>query len=193
LHEAGKKVIGTNRLLADRLNRVLARQDANGYHRAKELIGEIKTLALRAIDAPPETDEFLSIGGRPSISFPFARPLSFPPQNTPFVPMETFTDKEILSEATAELFTQFAIDVNLLHKRIEAALSHVREHGGAQVSLGTILQDYPAEKGLAEIMAYFSIASRYDSAVIRQDTHEVIEYNQGESLVRLTIPKVLFS
>lgn len=189
LHEAGKKVIGANRLLSDRLNRVLARQDANGYRRAKELIGEIKSLSLRAIDDPPRADPFLCIDGRPEVFFPFARPLVFPPREIAFAPMAR-GEREIRPDQVVDLFSQFSIDEGMLIDRLRAVQDRLRGRG--QVSIGDVIAEYPVEKGLAEVMAYFSIATRSESAVIRRDASETLEYAEGESTVRVTVPKVIF-
>ncbi len=117
LHQAGKKVIETNHLLAEKINRLLAQQVARERHKTRQLIGEIRGLALRHVDRPPETEDFLRVEGAVELAMVMDRPLSAAQRETVFALPGT---AELLPAGVdlAALFAQFAVDERELSERV---------------------------------------------------------------------------
>ena len=89
------------------------------------------------------------------------------------------------------LHTQFHIDKAILYQRIEALLN-IRQ----QVTLAEVLAHYPPEKGLAEILAYYTLAADDPDHCIDTQQTETIELpiamTSGQEIRTLTIPRVLY-
>ena len=189
LLDAGKKVIDSNHLLVEKLNRILAGQSNQNRKRAIELIGDIKKYALKTLNAPPQMEEFLEIDGSPCIQLLMERPLNEDePQEAEFLfhPSEIGND-DLEDVDFHRLLSQFDINKEALLHRISDRLS--RE---PRVSLREILDEHPLEDGLAELMTYFSIASQSPSHVINDEQYENIPLSkEGRRVVR--VPQIIFT
>lgn len=63
-----------------------------------------------------------------------------------------------------------------------------------QISIAELLEAYPLEKGLAELIGYLSIASADDSAVINDAVKQTIAWTDDSGVVRqATLPLVIFA
>src|SRR5258708_38910148 len=84
-------------------------------------------------------------------------------------PMDTDHEDPALADLIS-LHTQFHIDKAILYRRIEALLN-VR----SQVTLAEVLAHYPPEKGLAEVLAYCTLAADDSDHCIDAQQTETIE------------------
>ncbi|MDR2897831.1 MAG: DUF3375 domain-containing protein [Spirochaetaceae bacterium] len=202
LHGAGRKIVNTNRLLADRLNRVLARQEEENRQLIVQHIHTIKNLALRCIENPPVDAEMMSIYTKPELFFPLRRYPILPGKEKNALPMEQAEQNGIVAEAVLQrLFNQFYIDEELLLKNIEAYRKKrsVSLESGAvsQFTLSELTAEYPVRKGIAEVVGYVSLASRAvesGQAVILDSENETIRFLSIEENreMEIRLPKVLF-
>jgi len=88
----------------------------------------------------------------------------------------------------SSLFEQFYIDKNQLKGRIEKAL-----RSSSQITLKELLDVYPPHGGLAEVVAYMSIASERDSSIFDEsETEEIIWLNETGSHTRAKFPRIIF-
>lgn len=65
-----------------------------------------------------------------------------------------------------------------------------------QISLPELLQEYPAEKGVAEIVAYMDIASKNEKrhSVSADEQDEILIRNlQTGQIFKVKIPQIIFS
>ena len=193
LHEAGGKIIDTNRSLTHRLNRVLLSQGRQEHKLLTELISFIKTKAFELADSDFELREPLSIETRPILYFPQARTLKFPEQEQNFEPITSFTEQESVALLRQSgIFNQFYVDENLLKKNISNYRNEFL-HGTAQFSLAELTEKFPIQKGLSEVAAYFSLAGKLKpEALILENTSEHISYTFNDKTVLLTLPKIVF-
>ncbi len=188
LHQAGKKVLDTNHLLAERLNRILSQQIMRERRKTRELIHEIKRLVLCRLESPPASERFLTIETNPSVSMVMERPLSLFQIETDFSIPER-ADPSIDQADASVLFNQFSLDVELIERRIRASLE-----GRDRISLHELVERYPPEKGLAEILAYFAIASKWDTARIDGERVDRFSFlTSGGEEVSVRLPTVLFA
>ncbi|PID57762.1 hypothetical protein CSB45_05925 [candidate division KSB3 bacterium] len=188
LHEAGKKVIDSNHLLVEKLNRILSGQSTLERTRAIELITEIKHLALKAMDQAPQGPHFIEIDAGPLIRLPLERPLGEEPQEAVFEnhPAEIGSD-DLENADFQRLLNQFEINKESLLNRIR-----LRLHGSPQVTLLDVLEEYPLQDGLAELLTYFSIASQSSKHLIDDGQYDKIPL-QGEHRRVVRIPRIVFT
>jgi hypothetical protein len=188
LHQAGRKVVETNHLLAEKINRILAQSTVRERRRVRELIGEIRRLALRHVDRPPEEEDFLRVETEPELSMVMDRPLTTVQRETVFeLPEEA---GERLEEADLTLlFDRFFVDPRLLRTRVEAMLAGA---GHGQVTLREVVERHPVEKGLAEIVAYLSLASTMERAMISENDTDPLLYRRNGKEVRVEMPRVIW-
>ncbi len=188
LHEAGKKVIDSNHLLVEKLNRILSGQSTLERKRAIELIAEIKRSALKVIEEPPQADRFIEIDGSPVVHMPMERPLGKEPQDAVFYNHPTEIGSDDLENADFQrLLTQFDINKESLLNRIGVRLNHK-----PQVTLLEVLEEYPLKDGLAELLTYFSIASQSSKHLINDAKYEKISL-QGDTGRVVRIPQIIFT
>lgn len=188
LLEAGKKVVDSNHLLVEKLNRILSGQSTLERKRAIELIGEIKRYALKVLNEPPNADRFIEIEGSPFIQLLMERPLGEEPQEADFENHPTEIGSHALENADFKrLLSQFEINKETLLQRISVRLK--QKH---QVTLAEILNEHPLENGLAELLTYFSIASQSAKHLINDDAYDLIRLQQGtERFVK--VPQIIFT
>ncbi len=189
LLEAGKKVIDSNHLLVEKLKRILAEQTNLERKRAIELIGEIKRSAIQTLDnPPPRSDSFIEIDGSPLIHLPMERPLGAEPQEATFLhhPDEIGSD-DLASADFQRLLNQFEINKESLLNRISTRLNRK-----SQVTLLELLDEFPLEEGLAELLTYFTIVSQSPTHLINDKKYEMVRLQQdSERFVR--IPQIIFT
>lgn len=188
LLEAGKKVVDSNHLLVEKLNRILSGQSTLDRKRAIELISEIKRYALKVLNEPPNADQFIEIEGAPFIQLLMERPLGEEPQEAEFDNHPTEIGSNALEQADfRRLLSQFEINKETLLQRITLRLNQQR-----QVTLAEILAEYPLENGLAELLTYFSIASQSAKHLINDDACDLIQLHQGADRY-VKVPQIIFT
>lgn len=193
LHEAGKKIVNTNRLLADRLNRVLARQEEEDRKLILQHIHSIKNLSIRCMEHSPKNTAFMEIDTKPVLFFPQARYPVLPGKEKTIISMESAGEDLVLTgEVLQNLFHQFYIDEAQLLKTIEQFRE--KHQGMSQFSLSELAAEFPIRKGLAEIIGYISLASQLDWARILDAETETIHFSSVEEKteMKITLPKVMF-
>ncbi|WDP90669.1 MAG: DUF3375 domain-containing protein [Desulfobacter sp.] len=185
--EAGEHTQRTVAKLSGQLRRYLDDQAFLENKRIMQVIQSIETQGVRVKDEPPGND-FISIDlPAPSVSLPMERP------------MYTFPIKPVINETVSlgdgsdipsEMLTAGVFVDKLKLKGV--IRSHLQSRD--QVSLGDILEDHPLEKGLAELVAYLSIAGEDEKAVFDENEtqHALWTDSRGRSL-RAEFNKVIFN
>ena len=199
LLEAGEKVVQSNAGLAQQLRRMLDEQSIAERRRVRAIIGDIKQQAFRVANDQPSEPTFIELEGPPEIHLVMEHGL--------WEPGETFSvsaqpmngvDEEPAIVDLLSLHTQFHIDKAILYRRIEALLN-IR----SQVTLAEVLAHYPPEKGLAEVLAYCTLAADDPDHCIDAQETETIKlpvatiFGRETAYLRpkhvaLTIPRVLY-
>ncbi len=192
LLEAGEKVVQSNAELAQQLRRVLDEQIIAEHGRVRAIVADIKHQAFRVASDPPVESAFIELEGPPQVHLVIEHGL-WEPGDTFSVsaqPMDTDDEEPVLADLLS-LHTQFHIDKAILSRRIEALLN-VR----SQVTLAKVLAHYPPEKGLAEVLAYCTLAADDSDHCIDTLQTETIELPVatpfGQETKALTIPRVLY-
>lgn len=188
LIEAGDRTNKTTNSLWNQLRRYLENKSFFENRRILEQINE----SLKLIFEHPEIDfnklPALEIDEVIRIDLISDRPLYSPPERVKF-------KKQQLQEGEATsgnelLYEQFEIDIPRLKDNIRQLL---KTH--PQVSLPELLRHYPAEKGVAEIVAYLDIASkngkRHSVSADEEETILIRNSQTGQAF-KIKTPKIIF-
>ena len=185
--EAGEVAQRTVARLSEQLRRYLDDQAWLENRRIMDLIREVEQHALALRDRTREAPGMPLSEPAPRAELPMERPLFSPPVK-PVVDSEAVRDG--VGEVDAEaLYNQIYVDRLALQARIRQALQQ-RE----QISLAGLLETHPLERGLAELVAYLSLAADDGRCVIDDSRSQTITWQDDQGIQRLaTVPTVIFS
>jgi hypothetical protein len=185
LHNSGTRVLDSNDRLAEKLNRVLAEKTLLERLKILELIRDIRQNALKVVNDPPTDDDFMEL---PVFEADIKLPLN---KRMVLGPEQDMVIKNVAEEIETEapdfspLFRQFFVDKKELQRRIDELLENQ-----PFISLKELTVHYPIEKGLSEIVTYFSIASQNPRHEILTEEEEDLIYKDDHILKS---PKILFN
>lgn len=188
LYYAGKKVIDSNRQLSARLSKVLSEREVSERRKVLELIGDIRTSALKVVAKPPKTDSFIVVDGWPEVSMVMARPLAdLSPENVIVSQPSDVEVADLTSMNFNNLFNTFMVKREHLQVNIDAFLKEYKN-----VSLAQIVEKYPIEKGLSEVLTYLAIASQSSKHSISTENHVLLPLDRTETRFA-KIPQVVYN
>lgn len=188
LIDSGERVNKTTRVLIDQLRKYLSSQAYLENRKIAELISDIEKTALEIKNNAPSEKDFLLLDDKPTLSFPIEQSLWEPIKKVKLsnVQIEE-ADDDIQIDA---LFDQEYINPEVLKDRIKRAL-----RDKAQVSLKDIIMENPIEKGLAEIISYFSLATqdeKKNKAVINENNKEQLSYEINGKIFQIELPQTIY-
>lgn len=186
--EAGEHVQRTVALLSEQLRRFL---DDEVWLENRRIVDILKTIEAHAVtlDGDIPLDLFMEIDDpAPHIELPMERAL-YTPARRPVVDSRIIVEGDVDVDVES-LFNQVVVDKAVLRLRIERALQH-----RTQVTLPELLDQYPLELGLAELVAYLAIASEPSTTAVFDETQsDVVALHPEKGVPRFaTIPRVIFS
>ncbi|HEY0708420.1 MAG TPA: DUF3375 domain-containing protein [Polyangia bacterium] len=184
--DAGDVAQRTVARLSEQLRRFLDDRVFLENRRIMNVIREIEQKAVAIRDQVPEGPFVELDDSAPEIQLPMDRPLFVPPLRA------TLTGGAVLegegSITTDALFEQVHVDRARLEANVRRALQTE-----PLVSLGELVTRAPLEHGLAELIAYFSLAASDSRNVIDEDNRQTIVWTDGEGVSRqATLPLVMF-
>lgn len=191
LHNAGQKVINSNHLLADKLSRILADGNFLEQRRATEIIKDIKHLAIQKVGKFAGKRHFIEIEGFADINMSLDRPLGEPKQVANFQNQPTEIGSTKIENANLGiLFDQFEMN----RKELEANISTLLEQQSS-ITFAELIQKYPIQNGLAEVITYFSIASKSEQHQIQTTQKQTIPWLHSETNFKkeIVLPQVIFN
>jgi hypothetical protein len=183
---AGEVTQRTVARLSEQLRRYLDDQAWFENRRIMNVIREIEQHALAMRDAQPagtimELDE-----PAPAVELPMERPLFSPPVR-PVIRQQAIEAGDAALNPDA-LFDQFHVDKERLRARLRKALQTRR-----QISLAELLEAEPIEQGLAELVAWLSLATGEGRSVIDENRPQIVRWTDGNGTTReATLPTVVF-
>lgn len=184
--EAGEHTQRTVALLSMQLRRFLDDQAWLENRRIMELLHGIETRALAVREAPPSGGFMELDEAAPGIELPMERPL-YSPTIRPVITEQVLLDGGEDIE-TAALFDQAVVDKARLAGWIRQSLQEK-----SQVTLGELVAQHPLEQGLAELVAWLTLASEDHKTVFEEDTRESVAWREPSGkLRRATLPRVNF-
>jgi len=188
LHQAGRKVLDSNNLLADKLTRVITEKDLLERKQARETINEIRNLALQMIDKTPVLEEYIVIEGHAIIDLPMER--------------KFVGEEEMISEFEDQpSIAENIIDFNSLDRVVNGTyVNKIQLQKNVQrilndkspISLSEVLKEYPVTKGLAEVLGYFSLVPQNEKYFVNEGQTEYLQFD-FENNKFLKAPQIIFS
>jgi len=183
---AGEVTQRTVARLSEQLRRYLDDRAWLENRRIMDIIRSVEQHALAVREAPPgeavmELDE-----AAPAVELPLERPLFSPPLR-PHIMQQTLAtgDAEL---STERLFDYQHVDKERLRARLRQALQT-----RAQVSLAELLDAAPLEQGVAELVAWLSLATGEHRGVIDEQREQTVSWTEADGRRRrATLPAVVF-
>jgi hypothetical protein len=150
------------------------------------LIRSIESGALGTRGAPP-SGFFLKIDAPTvDVALPFERPL-YEPSRKVMVDDHVVTANDADVDAGA-LFSQFHVDAERLKSHVDDVLADTE-----QATLAEITDAHPLRQGLAEIVAYYQLASESEWASIHPETTQQLSWSLPDGSIReATIDQIIF-
>lgn len=185
--EAGDETQRTVARLSEQLRRYLDDQAWHEDRRIMTVIRELEQTALAVRDTPPREPLMALDEASPKIELPMTRPLYSPPVR-PVITRHALDHGDADIDAGA-LFEQFYVDKDRLRARIRQALQTRR-----QVALAELLESHPLEQGLAELVAWLSLATGDGNGIVDETRTEQIVWTDSTGRERrATLPTVIFA
>ncbi len=190
LSEAGIRIVQSNHRLAQQLRRMLEEAQLRENRRVFELVDEIKKCALEVKQHPPADRDFFEVEGRPVVTMDMERPLWRPPERPSFENQPLEIDEEALEHIdVTELFDLFAVERGQLEHHIEEVLVY-----RTQATLQDVIEQFPIERGLSEVITYMAIASDTHKHAIDDLTRETITVKTpNRPPRRISLPRIIFT
>lgn len=188
LHASGRKVWDSNNLLADKLTRIIAEKNLDERKKVKESINNIRQLALKMIDKPSSDDPFIEIFGDADINLPMERKLGAEQLIAEFNEQPVSAENILDIESLSQLNNMRYINRKELLNNIESLLNERHT-----ITLGEVLNRFPASKGLAEVLAYISLlqADGNGKFVLNKEQTEYLKFD-SENEKYLKTPQIIF-
>lgn len=184
---AGEITQRTVARLSEQLRRYLDDQAWLENRRIMSVIRDLEQHALAVRHSPPPPSMTMPLDdAAPDVGLPMDRPLFTPPVR-PVIRQQEL-EEGVAAVETDVLFEQFYIDKDLLRSRLRKALQTRR-----QVTLAELLEEQPLERGLAELVAWLSLATGEGYGVIDEDRPQTVTWHDAAGRTRqATLPLVIF-
>lgn len=188
LLEAGGNVNRANDGIIKSLRRLI---ETNFFREHKYVLQKIESvleLAVRIKARPPKERDLMQVDGKPQLDFFLNRKLFRPPILTT-IRSETAEAGEQDADLST-LLTDDDISLEQLETNIDQFLRH-----RSQVSLATVLAEFPPQRGLAELVGYLTLATQGEAqhkATVSEDTHDEITFATDDGIRLLQLPKIIF-
>lgn len=184
--EAAERTQQTVRQVSEQLRRFLDDQVWLENRRVLELVRAIESVALACRSAPPDVGLDVDAPGI-AIALPFERPLYDARPATSVDSMLGPTEAEQLDVST--LFTQTFVDQARLADNIRTILPE-----RSSTLLTDILEFYPVEHGVAEILGYLSLTEEDLTVTLDESDEVVVDYLDADGVGRRArLPRVTVS
>jgi flagellar motility protein MotE (MotC chaperone) len=185
--EAGEVAQRTVARLSEQLRRYLDDKVWLENRQIMQTIRAIEQGTLATRDRPP-SGTFMELDEpAPTIELPMERPLFSPPWK-PIIADQILVEGEG-DIPTDVLYEQVYVDKTELAAHIRRALQT-----RPQISLAEIIESRPLERGLAEIVAYLSLAADDSQALIDDEHKQILAWTDATGCQRqATVPLVVYS
>lgn len=188
LFRAGNKVSEANDRMSEKLSRIISEKELAERLKVKEAVNRIKELALTFIDRDELPDIGIEIEENVSIRLPMEKKVNLEKDETPVFDQKPGQSSHQLDiGALKELYSPFVVDRKELKDRI-----HLMLEDKPQVTLKEIIDLFPLEKGLSELLVYFSLAEVDHNHLFDHKKTELIEFDPGQKKY-IEIPQIIFT
>lgn len=165
---AGDRVNTTNHVLMEQLRKYLDDRIYLENKKIIEIIRDIKSTAVQIKNNPPTSKDFITIPGRPEINMIMERPL-WDVSVSPELRKDDIEEGSSILVDIQQLYSQFDINPEELRSRINEMLMR-----NSQFTLKGLIDKYPVERGLSEILIYVDIALKNEKVLVNEDAFETM-------------------
>jgi hypothetical protein len=185
--QAGEVAQRTVARLSEQLRRYLDDQAWLEDRRVMQLIRGIEQHALALRDSPPGGDVIGLDASGPELELPIDRPLFVPPHR-PSLAKSVVLDG--VSEITTDaLHAQIFVDPARLEANLREAL-----RSKPRVTLAELIDRFPLQHGLAELVGYLRLASEDGRAVADETERETVRWvDPAGATRRASLSKIIFT
>ncbi|SFV52073.1 FIG149030: hypothetical protein [hydrothermal vent metagenome] len=182
----GEKVFQVSSRLIEQLRRFLDERAFVENRRILELTQKIEKRAIEIKQNPPKARTFSTIAGnKVALNSIFVKPLYQPKKVQNF---SKELQEEIIEVDMESFYDIFYIDEASLAQNIQKELLHV-----SQIKLSEVIAKYPITKGIAELVAYISLAKNSQSVVLDERKKESIVINDATGKAKkIAMPLIIF-
>lgn len=187
---AGHKVVESNQQLAEQLRRMLDEQVIAESQRVRDLCASIKHLAFEHAQHPPESNWDIVLETVSYVHLLMDRPWWSPNEEMQFVqPLDTESKVPLDIGEIEGLFNQYYVDETVLESNLSTLLDTYEN-----ITLSGVLEHYPPDKGIGEVLAYLRLASEKPYYHINPDETELVEIDlyQNNIQIVLRIPQAIY-
>ncbi|HEY9766836.1 MAG TPA: DUF3375 domain-containing protein, partial [Chroococcales cyanobacterium] len=187
LMEAGEKVQRTSATLVEQLRKYLDDQVWLENKRIISLIHEIEKHAVSVRQAPPKGKSFAELDElSPSFDLPLSRSLFVPPDKPRFE--DGAVEIGLADVPPDALFGMKFVDESILKGNIRRTLQQ-----RSQATLSEIVEEYPLEHGLSEVVAYLRLACEDNKATVDLEARQTLVWSGPQGKRSASLPKVIFT
>lgn len=174
--DAAERTQQTVRNLTEQLRRFLEDRAWLENRRVLDLVRSVEQAALRVRSDPPELALTIDVPGL-TADLPFERPL-YSPQPEARVDSLIAPEEESVTDYDS-LFAQRFIDTARLADNIRAIVPQ-----RSTAELAEVLELYPVEEGVAEILGYLSLSGDEFEVELHDDEETIIDYTDAVGTAR---------
>ncbi|MET3206485.1 UNVERIFIED_ORG: flagellar motility protein MotE (MotC chaperone) [Arthrobacter sp. UYEF13] len=176
----------TVRQLSQQMRRLLDDKVFLENKRIMQLVRSIESGALGTREVPP-SGVFMEIAAQSvDVALPFERPLYEPSRRIMVDDIVVAADDTEVDAGA--LFSQFHVDTERLKSNIDDVLA-----GAEQATLGEVAAAHPLSQGLAEIVAYYQLATESEWAAINPDESQQLSWQLPDGSIReATVEQIIF-
>jgi len=185
--DAGKHIQKTIALLSQQLRHYVDENYIEEERRIGRILREVEKMAISVRNDAPDNWTLTLNGMKPDISLPLDRPLY-----TPLMPTGIKQDMIGIGSgdfSTDLLYSQIYIDREKLEDNIYQFLQQ-QEH----ITLTEVIEKYPLDHGVSEIIMYLVIAGDSTNASFYEDILEELIWHESDGTTRMAkIPQITFT
>ena len=185
--EAGEQTQRMVASLSQQLRRYVESQVFLEEKRIVQLIEQLQAKAIALRDESP-AGPFMEIAPfAPRIQLPFDRPLHTPKVAFDYAALVQSADGDLVDAGA--LYGHAFVDPEQLRSHLRQAL-----RGRQQVSLQEVVEQFPLEQGLAELVGYLALANGDGNAVVDENRSDTFSWQGADGRDRkATLQRILFT
>jgi hypothetical protein len=188
LHNAGIKVLHTNELLGYKLSRIVVEKEKGNRRKTRDVVNRILQHAIQQTERSEKSEIGIMVDDRPDVYLPIERKLGEKPVENQFgkAPNKALLDLEQLT-GLHKLMDDGSIDKGVLVQNIKHLLKARK-----QLPLNEVLVHYPCTRGLAELLAYISVATSLPGTAINHSITDDLLFDTMHQKY-LQVPQIIFT
>lgn len=185
-----QKVGRTNSKIAEGLKKFIVEKTYVENKRILEIIKEIKQLGIQTKELSQSKEPFIEIEDKPNLSLIMERPYFNPPEEVVLENVSIQEGEEVYSNADLSiLYKRIYIDKKELKNQVKYFLKKQ-----SQVSVGELLEEFPSQKGLLDVLGFFSLIDDGLAHTINENEYQRVKLMNKESgkQFQFKIPYLVF-